>query len=177
MRKMHFHCGWDPSWVRTSLERVSRHRDHPSLIGEGTHFKVWQLLAPNHQNPLVIKLAKTTFLRGLKTEQERWVRHMNQLKGENVPMFPPCEIFWFEDRIAIGMPFFPNVIMPSQHRLYSREIKALLEALNDRGMHLDDHLQIGIMNDEAYVLDWSDLKKREGSLTRKRGKSGDDLGR
>lgn len=130
-------------------------RGHGAFLGEGFHFQSFSVSTASL--PLVVNIAKSSFLRQGDVGLNRWKRAIEIAKAqEETTLIPPMEILSGDDYLAIVMP--KGQLVPKSQ---GREIDQLLintaKDLRRSGLVLDDYPQVRQAFGIPFIIDWSDL--------------------
>lgn len=128
------------------------------LLGVGAHFEAY--LPPTTPEPLyVLKIAQKEKLRQSVNLSE-WMQIMLTIKGAQVGVIPPFELFNLDEHVLLVMPRavpIPRrqVIADSQIQNKIAETKAYFAGL---GVTMFDQWQIGLVKNIPILVDLSDLR-------------------
>ena len=160
--KVPFYDSYDASAVHSVLERLSAlsenaRRQLPNFLGEGLHFQSFALASS--PLPLVLNIAKESFLARSPADIARWRKAMLDLRHiDDAALVPPMEVVRSGELLAIVMPRGERV---KKGAAYANQIEekllATARALGKAGLALDDYPQILEQGGVPFINDWSDL--------------------
>lgn len=161
--KTPFFQSFDASSISSLMQRLAKlseteRRRHPDFLGEGLHFQTFGLAAK--PLPLVVKLAKSSFLEQGFTKVKQWrqaIQHLKTVEATN--LIPPMEVIENDGVIGLVMPKGQHLAknqtlaLPLEAKLFE-----MAQALRQAGLVLDDYPQLLHHDGIPFIRDWSDLQ-------------------
>ena len=161
--KTAFFQSFDASAISSLTQRLAKmneteRRAHGDFLGEGLHFQTFHINTKPMN--LVVKVAKSSFLKQGFHELKQWRQAIQQLKNVAYnALIPPMEVMEHSGMIAVVMPKGqhlnkqPTLSVPLDTELYETA-----QSLRQAGLVLDDYPQLLQCNGIPFIRDWSDLQ-------------------
>jgi hypothetical protein len=158
----HFYTSFDTSRLMQILItynslKAEQHRD---FLGSGQHFYSLKINQQGLSLPLVISIARESFVLNKDQDVERWIKAIKRLKPLRHPLIPPIEILQQNTALAYITPFASPLLSLKEQK--QGPLKGQIEDLNlllaHQNLFIDDVWQIGLVDTLPIAIDWSDLK-------------------
>ncbi|MFW7379773.1 MAG: hypothetical protein ACOH5I_13250 [Oligoflexus sp.] len=153
---------FDHSYVKSVCQALHQQRRQPGIefLGDGAHSMTYRLFTGKPMD-LAISLAKPGFFSCLSRGTHSWPMLMDQLSRLDHPLIPPFAIIHQSSEwLAFIRPYCPQTVdeLPPEIQQNLEGLKkSLIDVLHDKGLMIDDYLQIRAWKQHPFVIDWSDL--------------------
>ncbi len=156
--KQKFRAAYDQSFADSLFQNYpmisALALDH---LGEGSHFSVFRGRRGVGSPDLVYKFATRDFFNKFSPAGLlRWIETLKKIEQENLILVPPMAFKYdqtLEKLLVVQLFALPGLRHPS----LEPSKQAFEAALKIKGLHIDDQLQLGSVQDVPVLLDFSDL--------------------
>lgn len=157
-----FYRSLDSSVIRSGLQQSPRFRVW-EILGEGRHFQCFKLPGRGEMD-LSILLAKAAFRNADGPARQTWALDLKRLQSLQHPLIPPMEVIEDIDFFAYVQPFCEAELKID--KTLSGLLKDLHTSLAALDLELDDYPQLRGCRGHPFVIDFSELKRRQSSGSR-----------
>lgn len=152
---------YDAAWFWQLGQRLAQGlaASHSRYLAEGAHFRAWHCLARTGL-PIVVRIAKPSFLGGIISARSDWLAAMTKLSAAPPALLLPWRSIHAGESLIVISPFCPRTIAPAEHGQYQSLLRACTQKLANLDLELADHWHLRAIGSQAYIIDWSDLRRR-----------------
>jgi len=166
-----FHRAFDPSRLWSEWD-LCVNQSKRAMCGEGRHFRSYRIPGLAGGLDLALNVAKPCFYQAGPQTTRNWTRALQSIKKLQHPLLPPFEVLeGLNDLVLFVMPYCEEALSLSEQNSprMAAQIESLRVLLAEHGWIMDDYWQLRTCRGYPFVIDFSELKAKNGGEKQGRG--------